>query len=74
MKKALCFMFGHKYRKRWSYSFMKKWDRIICTRCRYEWVMNHENQSMLPWDQELDDCGTGNFMNNLTEEVLSTRV
>lgn len=53
MKKAICFLFGHKYRlKRRISSTIRE---VKCIRCKSEFGMNDTTQSLLPLDNELKD-------------------
>jgi hypothetical protein len=51
--KLLCLILGHKYKKRNSWR-KGKYVLVVCERCKKRWLMNHEHECLLPWDEDCD--------------------
>jgi hypothetical protein len=49
----LCYVFGHKYKKRTTWRRVS-YVLVVCDRCKKRWLMSHEHQSLLSWDDECD--------------------
>lgn len=51
-KKILCALISHKYYLIYN---INKWSRKIkCNRCKKEFLMNDDCQSVIPWDSSFD--------------------
>ena len=59
MKKLICKIFGHKFKRIKTYSFMYYWELVQCERCKEKGILNHKEREFLDWDIGLEYLGEG---------------